>query len=220
MIERYAAPTTNGLRTKIMLDKCGLEYSIRVMDIASKENKEPWFLELNPDGLVPVMIDPDGPGGEAVTMSQSLAILVYLAEKSGKFVQAGERERVAFWPALMNAATDIAPAVVSIFLIQRRAEGGDTAAAEKVFKDRFRGFITVWDRRFAGQKWYAGDDVTIADFALYPVFMRCRDVVPEITEGLPNVDRWVADMAAREGVSRGMDFEKPSSLSGGRAEGH
>ena len=53
------------------------------------------------------MIDPDGPGGEAVTMSQSLAVLVYLAEKSGKFVPAGERERAAFWPALMNAATDI-----------------------------------------------------------------------------------------------------------------
>ena len=107
MIELYAAPTTNGLRTKIMLDKCGLAYSLRVMDIASKENKEPWFLELNPDGLVPMMIDPDGPGGEAVTMSQSLAVLVYLAEKSGKFVPAGERERAAFWPALMNAATDI-----------------------------------------------------------------------------------------------------------------
>ena len=88
----------------------------------------------------------------------------------------------------MNTATDIAPAVVSIFLIQRRAEGGDTEAAEKIFKDRFRGFMTVWNRRFAGQKWCASNDVTIADFALFPVFMRYRDVVPEITEGPPNVD--------------------------------
>ena len=207
MIELYAAPTTNGLRTKIMLDECGLDYSLRVMDIASKENKESWFLELNPDGLVPVMIDPDGPGGETVTMSQSLAILMYLAEKTGKFVPADERERVRFWPALMNAATDIAPAVVSMFLIQRRADGGDTAAAEKVFKDRFRDFMTVWDSRFSDHKWCAGADVTIADFALYPVFMRCRDVIPDITAGLPNVDRWVADMGARDGVSKGMRFD-------------
>ena len=207
LIELYAAPTTNGLRTKIMLDECGLDYSLRVIDIASKENKEPWFLELNPDGLVPVMIDPDGPGGEAVTMSQSLAILMYLAEKTGKFVPTGERERAAFWPALMNAATDIAPAVVSIFLIQRRAGGGDTAAAEKVFEDRFRDFMAVWDRRFESQKWCAGDAVTIADFALYPVFLRCRDVIPEITEGLPSVDRWIADIAARDGVSKGMRFD-------------
>lgn len=207
MIELYAAPTTNGLRTKIMLDECGLDYSLRVIDIASKENKEPWFLELNPDGLVPVMIDRDGPGGETVTMSQSLAILMYLAEKSGKFVPTRERERAAFWPALMNAATDIAPAVVSIFLIQRRAEGSDTAAAQKVFENRFRDFMAVWDRRLADQTWCAGEDITIADFALYPVFMRCRDVIPEITSDLPNVDRWVADMAARDGVSKGMRFD-------------
>lgn len=207
MIELYAAPTTNGLRTKIMLDECGLPYTLRVIDIAARENKEPWFLELNPDGLVPVLVDSDGPGGETVTMSQSLGILMYLAEKSGRFVPSDPVERTRFWPALMNAATDIAPAVVSIFLIQRRAEGPDNSAAEKVFEDRFRDFMSVWDRRFATQKWSAGDDVTIADFAMYPVFMRCRDVIPQITVDLPNVDRWAAGMAARKGVSKGMRFD-------------
>ena len=206
MIDLYAAPTTNGLRTKIMLDECGLPYTLNVMDIAAQANKEDWFLEINPDGLVPVMIDRDGPGGEETTMSQSMAILIYLAEKTGRFMPADPVQRAAFWPMLMNAATDVAPAVVSIFLIQRRAEGADNAAAQKVFEDRFRDFMAVWDRRFADEQWCAGDAVTIADFALYPVFMRCRDVIPEITTDLPNVDRWCADMAARPGVSKGMTF--------------
>ncbi|CAN0584807.1 unnamed protein product, partial [Laminaria digitata] len=78
--------------------------------------------------------------------------------------------------------------------------------AQKVFEDRFRDFMAVWDTRFADRKWCTGDAVTIADFALYPVFVRCRDVIPEITAGLPNVDRWCADMAARPGVSKGMQF--------------
>lgn len=207
MIDLYAAPTTNGLRTKIMLDECALPYTLHPIDIRGAENKQDWFVEMNPDGLVPVLIDRDGPGGETTTLSQSMAILIYLAEKTGLFAPADPRQRAEFWSLLMNAATDVAPAVVSIFLIQRRAEGPDNAPAVKVFKDRFHDFMAVWDTRFATGKWCAGDTVTIADFALYPVFMRCRDVVPEITAGLPNVDRWCADMAGRPGVAKGMSFD-------------
>ena len=97
MIELYAAPTTNGLRTKIMLEECALPFTLRVMDIARSENKEDWFLELNPDGLVPVMIDPEGPDGAPVTLSQSMAILIYLGEKTGLFLPAQARQRAEFW---------------------------------------------------------------------------------------------------------------------------
>ncbi len=206
MIDLYAAPTTNGLRTKIMLEECALPYTLKVIDIAHSQNKEDWFLNINPDGLVPVLVDHQGPGGETATLTQSIAIMIYWAEKTGLFLPTDERQRARFWPLLMNAATDIAPAVVSIFLIQRRAEGLDNGPAQKVFEDRFRDFMVVWDQRFVDQRWCAGDEVTIADFALYPVFMRCRDVIPEITDGLSNVDRWCVDMAARPGVSRGMRF--------------
>lgn len=205
MIDLYAAPTTNGLRTKIMLDECALPYTLRPVDIRSSENKQDWFVEMNPDGLVPVLIDRDGPDG-TITLSQSMAILMYLAEKTGKFIPGTPRQRAEFWPLLMNAATDVAPAVVSIFLIQRRAEGSENGPALNVFENRFREFMSVWDQRLATGQWCAGDEVTIADFALYPVFTRCRDVVPHITDGLPNVDRWCADMAARPGVSKGMSF--------------
>ena len=83
MIDLYAAPTTNGLRTKIMLEECSLPYTLNVIDIAHSQNKEGWFFKLNPDGLVPVLIDHQGPGGEPVTVTQSIAILIYLAEKTG-----------------------------------------------------------------------------------------------------------------------------------------
>ena len=206
IIDLFAAPTTNGLRTKIMLDECALPYTLHPVDIRSSENKQDWFVEMNPDGLAPVLIDRDGPGGEPVTLSQSIAILIYLAEKTGLFVPDEPRQRAEFWSLLMNAATDVAPAVVGIFLIQRRSEGPDNGPALKVFEDRFRDFMSVWDQRLATGKWCAGNEVTIADFALYPVFVRCRDVVPEITAGLANVDRWCADMAKRPGVMKGMTF--------------
>jgi GST-like protein len=154
------------------------------------------------------MIDGDWPDGERVTLSQSLAILIYLAEKTGKFLPTEAKLRAKVWSVLMNAATDVAPAVVSIFLIQRRSEGSDNGPAQRVFEDRFRDFMRVWDTRFSEQKWCADDQITIADFALYPVFMRCRDVIPSITADLPNVDRWCEDMAARPGVSQGMNFSE------------
>ena len=206
MIDLYAAPTTSGLRTKIMLDECALPYTLHPIDIRASENKQDWFVEINPDGLVPVLIDRDGPDG-STTLSQSMAILIYLAEKTGLFIPQDPSDRATFWALLMNTATDVAPAVVSIFLIQRRAEGSGNGPALKVFEDRFRDFMSVWDRRLATSHWCAGENVTIADFALYPVFMRCRDVVPHITEGIPNVERWCADMAARPGVSKGMSFD-------------
>lgn len=206
MIDLYAAPTTNGLRTKIMLDECDLDYRLHAIDIGNGEQKQPHMLALNPDGLVPVMVDQDGPDGLPVTLAQSMAILIYLAEKTGRFIPADPLKRAACWQATMNAATDVAPAVVSIFLIQRRS-GEPGSASQKVFENRFQDFMAVWNERLSVQDFCAGEEVTIADFALYPVFMRCRDVIPEITEGVSNIDRWCRDMAARPGIAKGMAFE-------------
>ncbi len=206
MIHLYAAPTTNGLRAKIMLDECGLDYRLHVIDIAAGEQKQPPMLARNPDGLVPVMVDEDGPGGDPLTLAQSMAILIYLAEKTGKFLPRDPMKRALCWQAAMNAATDVAPAVVSIFLIQRRS-GEPGSASQKVFENRFRDFMIVWDDRLSNDEFCAGGEVSIADFALYPVFARCRDVIPDITGGFANVDRWCARMAARDGVAKGMTFQ-------------
>ncbi|HSR55068.1 MAG TPA: glutathione S-transferase N-terminal domain-containing protein, partial [Alphaproteobacteria bacterium] len=86
MITLYAKATSNGRKASIMLEETGLEYEVRPMALERKEQKEPWFLEINPNGRIPVITDDDGPGGQPVTVFESGAILMYLAEKSGRFL--------------------------------------------------------------------------------------------------------------------------------------
>ena len=122
MIDLYAAPTSNGLRAKVMLEESGLPYALHLVDMANGEHKKPDFLAMNPDGLIPVMVDEDGPGGKPITMPQSTAIQIYVAEKIGKFIPTDPAKRAAFWPILMNAATDVGPALSAVFAIARSSD--------------------------------------------------------------------------------------------------
>ncbi len=109
MIDLYAAPTTNGLRAKIAMDECGLDYTLRKVNMREKEHKTSEFLAMNPMGMTPVIVDHDGPGGTTVTMAQSIAILFYAAEKSGRFLPTDPVARANCWDPMMNTATDIGP---------------------------------------------------------------------------------------------------------------
>ena len=95
MIDLYATPTTNGLRVKIILEECGLDYTLNRVNMAEKEHKTPEFLKLNPLGQTPVIVDHDAPGGP-LTMCQSMAIMFYCCEKSGKFLPSDPRKRAEF----------------------------------------------------------------------------------------------------------------------------
>ena len=86
MIDLYAAGTSNGMRARIALEECGLPYKLNFVDLAKGEHKTPQFLAMNPNGQIPVIVDHEGPGGKPLTLSQSTAILLYCAEKSGKFL--------------------------------------------------------------------------------------------------------------------------------------
>ena len=86
MIDLYAAGTSNGMRARIALEECGLPYKLNFIDLAKGENRTPQLLAMNPNGQIPVIVDHDGPGGKPLTLSQSSAILLYCAEKSGKFL--------------------------------------------------------------------------------------------------------------------------------------
>jgi GST-like protein len=204
VIDLYAAPTSNGLRAKIMCDECGVDYKLHVVDMAKGAHKSPEFLKLNPMGAIPVIVDKDGPGGKTVTAAQSVGIMMYLAEKTGKFIPKDPAKRAQFWEPLMHASTDVGPTLASVFAIARSKD--PHKPSQQLFEGKFRDQLKWWDDALATHKYCAGDEVTIADFALYAVVARARQVTPALTEGYRNLDRWLGEVGARPGVKKGMTF--------------
>ena len=204
MIDLYAAGTSNGMRARIALEECGLAYQLHPIALDKGEQKTPQFLAMNPTGQIPVMVDSEGPGGRPVTLSQSTAILMYCAEKSGKFLPRDPAARPALLQALMSASTDISPTFGTVFTIMRAKEPhGPTA---DMFKARLRNYLKVWDDTLAKRECAAGDEVTIADFSLYPGYLRSKGALPETVQGLANLERWASAMAARPAIQRATKF--------------
>ena len=204
MIDLYAAGTANGIRARIGLEECGLAYTFHPVDLAKGEQKSPSFLAMNPNGQIPVIVDSDGPGGRPVTLSQSVAVLIYCAEKSGKFLPKNDLERPGFWQSLMSAASDMSGMVTAIFTLSRSKD--QHGPAIDTFKAMWKNYIKVWDDRLGRQRYAAGSDVTIADFALYGVIARMKAAQPALLEGFANVARWADEMGARPAVQRAMKF--------------
>lgn len=204
MIDLYAAPTTNGLRARIMLEECGLDYTLHKVNMRAREHKTPEFLAINPMGMTPVLIDHDGPGGVPITIAQSVAILFYLGEKSGKLIPLDPAARAAFWMPMMNAATDIGPTYGALSFIIR-ADPVDEATKAR-FVGRLGDFYGVWDSMLENSTNCAGKDFTIADIALFGIYARSVDMYPQALEGMSNLARWAAATGARPAVQKGLDF--------------
>ena len=204
MIDLYAAGTSNGMRARMALEECGLAYKLHPIALDKGESKTPQFLALNPNGQIPVIVDHEGPGGEPITLSQSTAILVYCAEKSGKLMPKDGAARAAMWQALMSASTDITPTIGAIFAVARSKEPHAPTLA--IFKDRFRQYLKVWDATLGRQKHAAGEGMTLADISLYAGWVRIKAMSPDVCEGLPQLERWAGEMAARPAMQRATKF--------------
>jgi GST-like protein len=204
MIDLYAAGTTNGIRARIALEECGLAYNLHPVALEKGEHKTPQFLAMNPMGQIPVMIDPEGAGGKPLTLSQSTAILLYAAEKSGKFLPKDPSKRPDMLQALMSASTDVTPTIGTVFGIVR---GKDPhAPTAEMFKGRIRNMFKVWDDLLAKRKYAAGDELTIADFSLYAGYVRAKATLADTCAGLSNLERWAGEIGARPGVQRAVKF--------------
>ncbi len=201
MIDLYLAATSNGLRASVALEEAGLPYQAHKVDLAKGEQRSPEFLKLNPAGLIPVILDHDGPGAEPLTLSQSGAIVLYAAEKSGKLLPRDAARRAAALQWLMQAATDVAGASNAVFHVDTRVPEKNAANVD-YFKRRLVDFFVVCDRRLEGREFLA-DELSVADLVLYPNFASRKALLDE-ARGLPNLQRWGAVMAARPGVARGM----------------
>jgi glutathione S-transferase len=204
MIDLYAAGTSNGMRARIALEECGLKYNWHPIDLMKGEHKKPEFLALNPMGQIPVLVDNEGPGGKKVTLAQSSAIMMYCAEKAGKFLPKDGAKRAAMLEAYMSASTDITPMFGSVNACVRAKDPAPYAAAADMFKDRLRGYFKVWNDTLAKRKYAGGDEVTIADLSLYAGYWRTKGAFPELLAGFSNLERWGGEMAARPAIQKAL----------------
>jgi GST-like protein len=201
VIDLYTWQTSNGQRAAIMLDECGFPYRVHKVDLFKNEQQSPEFLKINPAGQIPAIVDPDGPGGRSLTLAQSAAISLYLAEKSGRFIPSNPVRRVLALQWFMFTLADMAPASANLFLLGVLAPEKSPANLEWLSTRMFR-FFRLADAQLEGREWLA-DELSIADFALYPV-VAVRKPQLDAAGGLANLQRWRAAIAERPGVAKAM----------------
>lgn len=202
MIDLYTFGTGNGLRASVALAESGLEHRIHLVDIYKGQSRTPEFLKLNPAGSIPVLVDSSGPGGEPLTLSQSGAIVLYVAEKCGRFLpkDAALRAKTLQWFAM--AVSDVSCAGTAYFLTANAAPD-KSAKNTEFWENRLLGYVRVFDQQLVGKSYIMGDELTVADLALYPA-IHPRLPVIEKAGGNERFFDWVTRMQARPGVQKGL----------------
>ena len=201
MLEFYAFDTSNAQRVRIMLEECGLPYREHRVDLMKGEQRAPEFLALNPVGAIPVLQDPEGPGGAELTLSQSGAIMLYLADKTGRFLPPDPVRRALALQWLAFAITDCMLATAMIFMNASIVPEKSPANVE-YFSERLARYFGVVDAHLAKREWLA-DELSIADFALFPI-ARLRQPLFERCGGLPALSGWLARLEARPAVAKAV----------------
>jgi GST-like protein len=195
MIEMYVAATGNGRRPLLMLEECGIPYTLTKVDLTKGEQKSAAFTAMNPAAAIPVMKDGD------LVLSQGAAMLLHLAETTGRFLPKDRAARAKTLQWLMFAVTDCAPASSAIFYAGNVPE--KSAPTIAAFEDRLLKMFGVADAQLAKAKWLAGDEMTVADIAFYPV-VQGRVALIDKAGGLASLKAWAAKMAARPAIAKAM----------------
>jgi GST-like protein len=202
MIDLYFAPTANGQRASVALEECGLPYRLHRMDLGKGDQRSPEFLKLNPAGLMPVIVDDDGPGGKPFVLTQSGAIVLYAAEKAGRFLPKDFATRIVALQWMFQGASDVSATSGTIFRLENAAPEKSVANVD-YFKQRLLTFFGDVDRQLEGRDFIAGE-ISVADLMLYPNYAARRALI-DAAPGFANLHRWAASMAARPGVAKGMN---------------
>lgn len=203
MIDLYTWTTPNGRKASIMLEEVGLEYAVHAIDITKNEQFSEEFLSLNPNNKIPVIVDSDGPEGQPITLFESGAILIYLAEKmdSPLLPKSGAAKYHAHeW--LMFQMGGVGPMFGQCHHFLRFAKD-DVPYAKKRYGDEVKRLYGVMDKRLAESEYLAGDSYTVADVATYPWVSRCDWQQVDLSH-YANVQRWFNAVGAREAVIKGM----------------
>lgn len=207
VLQLYSLPTPNGVKVSIMLEELGLPYEAHLVDFGKNDQMTEEFLSLSPNNKIPAIIDPDGPDGAPLPLFESGAILLYLAEKTGRFLPEGvDRWQVIQW--LMFQMGGVGPMFGQVGFFHHFAgkEIEDPRPRERYYTEAKR-LLGVMDRQLAGRDWIAGD-YSIADIALCPWLRTLRDFYGAREEvgfdGFTNVSAWLDRFLARPAVQRGL----------------
>lgn len=212
-IQLYSLPTPNGVKVSIMLEETGLAYEPHLIDIGQNETWTPPFLSLNPNGKIPAIIDPDGPGGAPLGLFESGAILLYLAEKTGRFLPADPAARWQCVQWVMFQMAAIGPIFGQLGYFHKFAgrEIEDKRPLAR-YRDESKRLLAVLEARLEGRDWIMGDDYTIADIATLGWvrnligFYGAGELVDYAS--LTHVPAWLARGMARPAVQRGIEIPK------------
>jgi len=202
MIEVYAFATPNSLRIPIMLEELELPYDLKPVNVRKSEQKLPEHLALNPNGKVPVLVDPDGPGGERFVLTESGAILIYLAEKTGRLLPTGGVERARVLEQMFFHLTGIGPMFGQAGYFQKQAPEQLPIALSR-FNTEVARVMAVFDGVLGEHPFAAGSDFTIADIAHFGWIWRRAFADVEL-ETYPNVLTWYERVASRPAVERAI----------------
>ncbi|HYR97114.1 MAG TPA: glutathione S-transferase N-terminal domain-containing protein [Candidatus Binatus sp.] len=199
MIDLYTAPTPNGWKVSIMLEELGMPYSVRPIRLQEGEQKEPWYLRLNPNGRIPTIVDHDA-GDFAVF--ESGAILIYLAERSGRLLPTDPKGRSTALQWLMFQMGGVGPMQGQAHVFFRYAPERIEYAIERYQGETAR-LYRVLDERLRDREFLAGE-YSIADIATWP-WVRIHDWAGVSVDDMPNLRRWIDAIAERPAVRRGVD---------------
>ena len=209
-LQLYSLNTPNGVKASIMLEEIGLPYEAHFIDIAKNETWIPEYLSLNPNGKIPAIIDPDGPGGQPLALFESGAILVYLAEKTGRLLSADPATRYQTIQWVMFQMGAIGPMFGQLGFFHKVAgrEYEDKRPLQRYVAESKR-LLGVLETRLEGRDWIM-DDYSIADVATLGWvrnligFYEARDLVA--FDSLRNVPAWLERGLARPAVQRGLEI--------------
>lgn len=205
MIELYTWGTPNGRKVSVMLEECGLDYQAFPVNITKDEQFEPDFLKISPNNKIPAIVDSDGPDGEPISIFETGAILIYLAQKTGKFLPKDPRKASDVMQWLMWQMGGAGPMMGQAHHFRRFAPEKIPYAIDR-YTNETRRLYGVADKQLSEHDWLAADEYTIADIATFPWIARHEWQGMEL-EDFPNLKRWYDTIWARDAVKKG--FEVP-----------
>jgi GST-like protein len=212
-LQLYSLPTPNGVKVSVMLEETGLPYEPHLVRFDANDQMTPEFLSLNPNNKIPAIIDPNGPGGKPLALFESGAILIYLADKTGRFISQDAAGRYETIQWVMFQMGGIGPMFGQVGFFHKFAgkEYEDKRPRDRYVAESKR-LLAVLEQRLAGRAWIMGDAYTIADIATFPWvrnligFYEAADLVG--MADFPNVKRVLDAFVARPAVVRGLNIPK------------